>query len=140
MNWGNKIALVFVCFASFIGYMVVRAFKEDFDLVAEDYYAREIQYESKLLKLANTQSKGKKVDISQTKDQVVLKFSNATANGTIQFYHPSRKMFDKTYEIQLQNSMQLIPKSALVSGHYRINVSWEVGDQEYLQESKIFIR
>ena len=33
MNWGNRIVVAFVCFAAFIGYMVVRAFQEDFDLV-----------------------------------------------------------------------------------------------------------
>ena len=140
MNWGNRIVLAFVCFAAFIGYMVTRAFQEDFDLVTEDYYAQEIQYEKKMVKLANTGRTGRVIEISQGTKHLELRFPDEAAAGTIQFYHPSRALFDKTYEIQLDDGSQIIDKSDLIAGHYRVNIAWNVQGKEFLQESKIFIR
>ncbi|MEM6736616.1 MAG: FixH family protein [Bacteroidota bacterium] len=140
MNWGNSIAVAFVLFASFIGYMVVKAFQEDFDLVTEDYYAQEINYQNKLVKLANAESFGKVVVIKQETKKLLLTFPDHQAKGTIQFYHPSREIFDKTFQITLKNGSQIIDKEDLVPGNYRININWKEGDTQFLQESKILIR
>jgi len=140
MNWGNRIVLAFVCFAGFIGYMVVRAFQEDFDLVTEDYYAREINFQQKLEKLAITESTGRSVKVKQELANVVVEFPDHAAEGTIEFYHPSREMFDKRYKIDLNSGSQLISKEDLIPGNYRININWTADGQDFLQESKIFIR
>lgn len=140
MNWGNRIVLAFVCFAGFIGYMVTRAFQEDFDLVTEDYYAREINYDQKLLKLSNTKSTGRSVVITQETDHIRVEFPDKYADGTIEFYHPSRQLFDKTFEINLREGVQRIAKVDLVRGNYRVNISWKADGGDFLQESKIFIR
>ncbi len=140
MNWGNKIVLAFVCFAAFIGYMVTKAFQEDFDLVAEDYYAQEINYQQKLVKKANTREFGQVVEIQQGREYVLLDFADVKATGTIQFYHPSREIFDKTYDIELVGGVQKIAKQDLVPGNYRININWTTNGHDFLQESKIFLQ
>lgn len=140
MNWGNRIVVVFICFAAFIGYMVVRAFQEDFDLVAEDYYAQEIGYQSKLNKLSNASRDSVSVGIHQQKGDVYLEFPRL-ATGKIHFYHPSRKMFDRTFDIQLDKSnLQRIAKSDLVPGNYRVNISWNTDSKEYYQQTNIYIQ
>lgn len=140
MNWGNKIILAFVLFATFIGYMVVRAFQEDFDLVTEDYYAQEINYEQKMVRLANTETSGREVKIIQEARHVLVEFPDLLASGTIAFYHPSKQLFDKTFEIDLTDGSQRIAKEGLVPGNYRININWNAEGKDFLQESKIFIR
>jgi len=140
MNWGCKIVLAFICFAAFIGYMVTRAFQEDFDLVAEDYYAQEINYQEKLVKLANTKVSGRRVAINQTEEYIHFQFPDQQLRGTIEFYHPSREMFDKTYTIDIDEGAQLITKEELIPGNYHVNINWKIGDDDFLQESKIFIR
>ena len=140
MNWGNSIVLAFVLFATFIGYMVVKAFQEDFDLVTEDYYAQEINYEQEMVKLANAKSEKKVVAIEQKTATLHLKFPDGGSTGKIQFYHPSRELFDKTYQIDLENGMQTIAKADLVPGNYRVNINWNSNGTDYLQESKIYIR
>ena len=140
MNWGKGIVLAFIGFAGFIGYMVSRAFQEDFDLVTEDYCAREIKYEQKLVKLANTKSKGATVVISQDAEHILFEFDAQVTTGTIEFYHPSREIFDKEYEVAPKEGKQHILKSDLVPGHYRVNIDWEKEGEHFLQESKIFIR
>ena len=140
MNWGNKIVLAFILFAACIGYMVVRAFQENFDLVAEDYYAKEIAYQQKLNKLSNTSEDGKEVQVQQTPESVLLTFPDK-AEGEIHFYHPSRKMFDRTFEISLKDDLkQSINKSELIAGNYRVNITWKTNNIDYLQQSSIYIQ
>lgn len=141
MNWGNKIVVAFVLFAAFIGYMVVKAFQEDFDLVAEDYYAQEINYQQKLNRLSNASEEGKEVLVSQKDGGVHLTFPDKGTTGTIHFYHPSRKMFDRTFDIDLSNSqIQKIDRSELIAGSYRVNITWQTGEEDFYQQSSIYIQ
>lgn len=140
MNWGNRIVLAFICFAAFIGYMVVRAFQEDFDLVAEDYYAQEINYQQKLKQLFNSASLEEQVSVKQGVNEIQFTFPK-TAEGEIYFYHPSRELFDKKFDIKTTSEgLQSISKEDLVPGNYRINISWTNDKKEYFQQSKIFIQ
>ena len=140
MNWGNRIVLAFACFAAFIGYMVVGAFQEDFDLVAEDYYAKELNFEQKMIKRANMEELGKPIEITQAVSHLELIFPEGEASGTIEFYHPSREMFDRSYPIALTNGAQKISKEELVPGNYRVNIHWSDGDRQLLHESKVYIQ
>ena len=140
MNWGNRIVLVFICFAAFIGYMVVRAFQEDFDLVAEDYYAQEINYQHKLNKLSNAAEDDIYVRVMQGDDKVSFTFPDE-AKGNIHFYHPSRKLFDRMYTIDLsEDHVQSVSKSELIPGSYRVYISWNSNGQEYYQQTSIYIQ
>jgi len=140
MNWGKSIVLAFILFGCFIGYMVMRAFQENFDLVTEDYYAEEINYQQKLDKLSAASRDGQEVQVKQDGDKILLVFPNENVRGTIQFYHPSRKLFDRKYEIKLEGRSQRIDRSDLVAGNYRVNISWDTSGKEYYQESKLYIQ
>ncbi|OYZ47929.1 MAG: hypothetical protein B7Y19_07425, partial [Sphingobacteriales bacterium 24-40-4] len=48
MNWGNKLVVVFVAFALFMGYMVYRALSTKYDLVSKDYYKDELRYQERI--------------------------------------------------------------------------------------------
>lgn len=141
MNWGNRIVLAFVLFAAFIGYMVVRAFQEDFDLVAEDYYAQEINYQQKLNRLSTTAIEEKEVLVKQKKGQIYLTFPDESATGSIHFYHHSRKIFDRTFDIDLStNQVQKIDRSELVAGNYQVNITWQTDKKDFYQQSSIYIQ
>lgn len=140
MNWGHKIVLAFICFAAFIGYMVVKAFQQNIDLVADDYYAQEINYQQKLNKLANTAEAGKSVIVKQRGNKILLTFPDDEVSGSIHFYHPSRKIFDRTFDISLTNKTQQIDRSELVAGSYRVNITWNSESQDFYQQSSIYIQ
>ena len=140
MNWGHKIIVAFICFAAFIGYMVVKAFQQNIDLVSEDYYAQEINYQQKLNKLANTAEAGKSVIVKQKGDKILLTFPDEEVSGSIHFYHPSRKIFDRTFDISLTNKTQQIDRSELVAGSYRVNITWNAESKDFYQQSSIYIQ
>ena len=142
MNWGNGIFLSFVLFAAFIIYIVVRSYGENVDLVADDYYAQEINYQQKLQQKANTSKLGEKVLIQQVDGKITLTFPGTqNPKGEIHFYHPSRKLFDKKYSIRLDDeNTHYVSRKELVAGAYRVNITWNSDGEEYFQQDKIFIR
>ena len=143
MNWGHYTIIAFVLFASFIIYFVVRSFQQNFDLVAEDYYAKEINYEDKITRKRNFEKLNQKVIIKQLNQQIIVSFSgmDKPSEGSIHFYHHAQKIFDKTFPVFLdENNQQKITKSLLVSGRYRINIHWKTNDTAYIQQERIFIQ
>ena len=64
MNWGNWIAVSFVCFALFIGTLVVICVRQDISLVAPDYYKQELNYQKQIDRNQNTMNFTVKPEIS----------------------------------------------------------------------------
>ena len=142
MNWGNRIVLAFALFAVFILYMVVVAFQQNNDLTAEDYYAKEINYQKKMEQKANLKELGQKVVVSQTNGRIKLVFpSGHKPDGEIHFYHPSRKLFDQKVPISTDHeNSQTVDRSTLTTGSYRVNITWTVDNRAYFQQEKIYIQ
>ena len=142
-NWGTKIALSFVLFGVFILYMVVQAFREDFDLVTENYYQEELQYQERIQEKANLLQSGDEIVIESNEKDVLFKFpeSFSEAEGIIYFYHPSRKLFDKTFQVALnEQNQQSINTEELVKGRYKVKVSWKADGLNYFQEKEIYLQ
>lgn len=142
-NWGTKIALSFVLFGVFILYMVVQAFREDFDLVTENYYQEELQYQTRIQEKANLLQSGDEIAIEPGQDDVIFRFPESfrNAKGTIYFYHPSKKLFDKTFQVVLNDqNQQSINRDELVRGRYKVKVSWQVGGLSYFQEKELYLQ
>ncbi|MEQ9230499.1 MAG: FixH family protein [Cyclobacteriaceae bacterium] len=141
MNWGHKITLAFILFAAFILYMVVKAFQQDIDLVAPDYYAQEIAFQGKMQQQANLQDLGERVELTIRSNEIEIEFPSEITTGEIHFYHPSRSIFDKKMEIKLDESnKQLIERSELVLGSYRVKLTWTADGKEYFQQETIFLK
>ena len=141
MNWGTKIFLAFTFFACFIIFMVVRAFQEDFDLVAEDYYAQELNYQARIQQKANLQASDQRATVSQEDTSIMISFQGISSpKGEIHFYHPSRKIFDRKYAIDSNAKVQVIDRKELVAGRYRVNITWESEGKAYFQQEELFVR
>ncbi len=139
MNWGVKITLAFSFFVAFILYMVITIMTKDFDLVADDYYAQEINYQEKQQKLTNAHRDGVVVQVELTKEKITLTYPPGTT-GTLYFYHASEEDFDKRFPISPDaNHMQSIQRDQLVSGHYNLKVDFQSARTEYFQQQKIIL-
>ncbi len=142
MNWGNKIVVAFILFVVFILYMVVQAFQQNTDLVADDYYAQEINYQQRLEQKANLKKLGDKVSIQLVGKSIALQFPKGqNPKGEIHFYHPSRELFDQKITIDTDaENKQLVAREKLIAGNYRINITWQSDGTEYFQQEKLFIQ
>ncbi|MEP1095606.1 MAG: FixH family protein [Cyclobacteriaceae bacterium] len=142
MNWGNSIVVAFVLFAGFILYMVVQAFSQNYDLVAEDYYAQEINYQQKQEQKTNLENLNERISVKLENQTIVLTFPrDQKPTGEIHFYHPSRKLFDQKVAIAMNSkNQQIVDGSDLIAGNYRVNITWQSNGQEYFQQEKIYIQ
>lgn len=144
MNWGHGIAIFFCCFVAFMLFMVVKSFQENIDLVTENYYEQELQYQHQIEKIQNTKQLEETVKITtQAGKGIQLSFPRLAApiQGQVQVFRPSDARFDLLEELTPDsNNQQLIATSALPPGFYRIKINWQAAGQDYYTEETLNLR
>jgi len=136
MNWGRTITLAFILFAGFIGSMVVFAFTKDADLIRDDYYESELQYDVDKEKQMNYNKLEGQLSISQEPEGVVLQLPNPvskSSNGTVHFYRPDKKKYDRSFELKVdEKGVQLFDYDDFREGRYEVKVEWTENGKSYL--------
>ncbi len=61
MGWGWRITILYSSFVVFMIGMAVMAFRQDFDLVSDDYYEEEIAYQGRIDQMTNASEDHQKV-------------------------------------------------------------------------------
>lgn len=91
MNWGKAVVLVLALFMAFIIYMVVQMFGANVDLVEEDYYQQEVNYEQRRTALKNSLEFKEYVEIQINKDALKVVFPEeldmSKAEGIMHLYN-----------------------------------------------------
>lgn len=142
LHWGHGILLVLVCFATGISYLVVKCMEQRVDLVSEDYYKQEIQYDNKMEKIRNSNSLLSKIDLMTEPPFVKIIYPNElkSAKGIVKFYRPNNSDYDFEKEISLNDSsMQLINTQGIVNGKWKISIDAKANGKEYYYEKNILI-
>ncbi|AFK01518.1 FixH family protein [Emticicia oligotrophica DSM 17448] len=143
MNWGKSIAIVYLGFVGFMGFLVWNCLQQDdIHLVSKDYYQKELDYQENIDKMNNTNqlSSDLKLNYQTDKQLISLDFPKESlgANGEVNFYRPSdaRKDFAVKLNI-LQSEQQTIPVNKLERGLWVVKVSWNKEGKGYYKEEKI---
>lgn len=142
-NWGWGITLFMIGFISFMGYLTYKAFSIDFDLVAEDYYAQELEYEERLLHLRNAAALETRPELVLSEQHLHLVFPSGTSKGVagqLHFYDPASRKNDRYLDIALdeQGEMEL-PLEQLTSSRYTVKISWSSQDTHYYHETLLVL-
>ena len=141
MNWGYKILIVYAAFVVMMLGMVYVASRQTNEMQDENYYAKELVYQTVIDGKNNLDSLPDKISITNTSDAVQLKIpSAATANiteGTIYFLRPSDEKKDIHEHLAVNgNGEQSIPKAKFVKGLYNVQISWKSNGKIYYSEQK----
>ena len=115
----------------------------DVDLVTDDYYARELAYEDKIIQKANFEKLNVDIEIEQNEIGIMIDFPSEIANpsGEIYFYHPSKQLFDRRFPIDVDSlGIQYIDRNEIVAGKYHIHLTWEENDKAYFFQKILLIR
>ncbi|MFT7030901.1 MAG: hypothetical protein ACI83W_001674 [Marinoscillum sp.] len=142
-NWGTGIVIAFALFITFITYIVIQGFRQNIDLVSDTYYLEELHFQDRITQKSNLANSGLNLQVSQDQANIVVTFPRefSGSEGKIYFYHPSRELFDKTYEIALSaDQSQVISKEDLIQGHYKVKVEWVANEVPYFQEMALLVR
>ena len=139
INWGTGIVLAFVGFISFIMYFIITMNIDDkysHDLVTEDYYAEELDYQNDIDKLNNTKALSENITYSKTSEGLMIQFPNnidfKNISGKVFLYRPSNKQLDFDTTISLSKPYLLIPDNRLVDGRWNIKIDWQYKGKSYL--------
>lgn len=144
LNWGTGIVLAFIGFISFIMYFIITMStndKYDFDLVTEDYYGQELEFQEDLNKEEHSKTLKTNLSWTKTNEGVIIKFPEdleiKNIKGKVFLYRPSNKQFDFETPISLSNHNLLIPDKRLLDGRWNIKVDWKYNETSYLYKKEI---
>ncbi|WP_458629256.1 FixH family protein [Winogradskyella sp. PC D3.3] len=144
INWGTGIIIAFVCFISFIMYFVITMStdkKYNHDLVIEDYYGQELQFQADINHEENAKTLKTNVTWKKTNDGILITFPEdldiQNIEGKVFLYRPSNKQLDFETPISLSNHNLLIPDKRLLDGRWNIKIDWKYNTNSYLYKTEI---
>lgn len=141
-NWGTRILFLYLGFVALIAALVTMSMKQNTDLVAKDYYARELAYQNKLDKMNRSQALLQPVKWQLENGKLVLQFPDeipTPVKGTIVLYCPSDagKDFQQVFNSATHNVS--INITAVANAQYELQIDWEAGAQTYYDEGKLIV-
>lgn len=142
-NWGVGITIFIILFVGFMVMMVLKAGKQNHELVTDDYYEKELEFKDILVKKENAlQTFSEQLKITIEGNHVLFSFPkevNSEIQGTIYFFKPSKESDDATFDVKTSENQQQIHLNKLSSGMYKVKVDWNVNGEEYYNESTLVI-
>lgn len=145
LNWGTSIAIFYSAFVIVMVLMVIKSSQNQMHLVQDNYYDKDMNYESFRSKRANSAEVADQISVkfSTTTDEVQFSFpvEMKDVKGTITFFRPSNKYLDKVFTLKLNEEGKMNIKSGrdLPSGLWKIKIDWEEGGKSYYKESTLVL-
>ncbi len=143
-NWGTGVVIAFILFISFIMYFVISMNTDknlDHDLVDENYYKQELEFQNDINKEKNAKKLASKVTCKKTNEGIVISFpadfEDKDITGKVFLYRPSNKQLDFETTILLSNHNLLIPDKRLLDGRWNIKIDWSYKDTNYMLKEEI---
>lgn len=142
--WPYGIIATFIVFIGGLASYVTFACSHDVELVATDYYQREIEYETQMERIRRAQSLGDEVNVRYQEETLILSLPKPTdadeLSGEIQFYCPANASLDRHFPLDLDSQgRQHFSDLQLVPGLWRMKVTWKALEEEYHFEQPLFV-
>lgn len=144
MNWGTRIFIAYLAGILFISYFVIRSMMLNTEMVEEDYYGKELAFNSHIQGVDNAKNLAQPIAIKNNGTQIEVVIDSASArsmkNGAIHFYNPASEKADQKMVLEPSNGIYLFKKNSFIKGKYIIRVSFELEGNPYFTEETIFIQ
>lgn len=144
-HWGKGLIVGMIAFMGFIMYFVVMMSSDKkfhHDIVTQDYYAKEMAYQTEIDQQENVLQLSGGIQGRRHEKGWMLHFPKEiqqhNTKGTIFLYRPSNKRLDTEFPMALTSSNLLIPDDKLVDGRWDIIVQWQTDGKAYLYKTSIF--
>jgi hypothetical protein len=145
ISWGTGIVIAFAIFMGGTISTAVYLMNQDVNLVADDYYDQEINYQQQIDRMERTNQLENKQIVSFNGSTVKISIPKVLINkrvtGEIYFYRPSDSNSDIIIPLITDTSgVQVIPAENLVKGYWKIKVRWLSNGKDYFSEERILIQ
>lgn len=143
-NWGTGIFIFLIIFFISIFWFVIFSFTVRQDLVEDDYYPKELEYEKQIQKHENLNQLGEEIVVRKEGEFMYLTFppiqNGNEIKGQILVYRPSDSRLDQTHSIKLDSlNEQQLNTSKFLSGKYILKIGWTYQEKAFYQEIIILI-
>lgn len=142
MDWGKGILLAIIGFIVIIMTMVVISVRmEGIELVTENYYEAEINYQDQIDKEKSTLALEREVLQFDAENQSLFLDLPVGATGILHLFRPSDSKLDQklTVEIKVENEKTVSIRN-LQAGYWKAQLSWQENGESYYQEKKISLK
>jgi nitrogen fixation protein FixH len=144
INWGTGIALSIIIFTLISLAFIYFAFNQEVNLVRDDYYEAELEYNEKMETLNRTANLKDNVRVSLDNKNLSIQFPQefdwGKIKGKVLLYRPSDRRLDRSYDIALDSTyIQLIKKDLLSPGMWKVQINWSIDAINYFNEEIIMV-
>lgn len=143
MNWGKRIAFVYLAFVAGIVLLVIKSHGKDVVLVRKDYYEQELKYSDRMRALQNYYALPSGIEMVQkpTKIAIALPVGHwQVESRSIFMYKPDNAKADKVFDIQPdEKGILYIDKSILEQGKYMLKIDWVKDQIPYAFEQSVIV-
>lgn len=144
MSWSIKITILYLSFVVLIVSMVIISSNNGEELVAKDYYAQELAYQARIDAINNEAALQKGLSYEVQQESILFEAPESLLNekitGEIYFFCPAKSNNDKKIQIEFINGQQLIHKSFLQPGAYKVKVEYQAAGKSYFHEGVVTIQ
>jgi len=143
-TWGNAIFLVMTAFILLMTSFMIRAASNQEELVAENYYEQEIEYQGQIDKLNMTSTLSQAVRMTVEGSELVIEMPmdvrDKTITGELYLQRPSDSRADERMPITLDaNRMMRVALGERLKGAYNVQLDWSADGTAYLSKDRIYV-
>lgn len=142
-HWGHAIFVFFICYILTLAFIMYKTTTVNHSLVYEDYYAKDLAYQSQYDKIENVMINNKDITVNWNEDSasLIVEFSDKTAKqGTISVYNPADVKKDIAFPFTIQDESKLtFDNINLDEGRWKIKADWTEGDTPYFLQKELYI-
>ena len=130
-----------ILFIGFMLYLAFRCSQQNIDLVAENYYEKEVKYQQTINAIKNVSRLEGKVSWQKIPGELVIKlpfeFTDKRVSGNIYFLRSADKTKDRKVDVEGMDTR--IPLLEFMSGPYHMQMDWTVDNKNYYYEELIVL-
>ncbi|MCB1126299.1 MAG: FixH family protein [Verrucomicrobiae bacterium] len=145
--WPVGIVAFFACFITLTAVFIVLSTRQRTDLVAPDYYERELRYQEQIDRAERTRLAGltAKVDYEAVGDRLVIALPEAHGlahpKGRVLLYRPAAAEMDREIALEVDGQgRQSVDASQLPEGPWNVRVEWALGTAEFSSQQRVIIK
>jgi hypothetical protein len=144
LNWGTGITIALILFMGFIVTLVVIVSNQSVELVAENYYDLEINYEDRIVATSNGHKFYDSIEVTQFNGNVFIQFPNQftadNVTGQVHLYRANNVAMDVVMPLdEIKDHQLVIPESNVAKGKYNVQISWKKLDKNYFIDKSIIV-
>ncbi len=143
-SWGKKITVVYVLFVLFLLLAVLFSFKQDLNLVTDNYYEKELEYQKQIDKEKRAALLPEKPTMFFNNKILTFTFPKAfnykNISGQIHLYRPSDSKKDIVLPVGVdQTNKQEIGLQSIEKGLWRVKLDWIYDNVTYYGEYNLMV-